>query len=180
MNQPHEHHTPNGHTKACLGVNTLDNLTYTDPLDEEMAGTLRENLDDRIAKVLDGQNNLALEIRANNDAAKNQTAAIDRLVNQMGNGNGKKSLYLPIIAAVLISVTPQLFSSVWWTRGVERDTSNNIQTIQLKLDQQQNELAKWELEIATMRTWNEKLRNNMAERGYMVDPITAEIKSRRK
>lgn len=49
--QSHEHHTPqsNGH-KTFLDVESLDSFNYTDPLDDEMAGTTK---DDRLYELLE-------------------------------------------------------------------------------------------------------------------------------
>jgi hypothetical protein len=77
------------------------------------------------------------------------------------NGNGKTQRNT-IIAALLIAFTPLAFNVVWWTRGTERDTSQAVSTLLEDNKRINNELT-------YLKTWNEKLRNNMAAYGWLVD-----------
>jgi len=77
------------------------------------------------------------------------------------NGNGKTQRNT-IIAALLIAFTPLAFNIVWWTRGTERDTSQAVSTL-LEDNKRINS------ELTYLKTWNEKLRNNMAAYGWLVD-----------
>lgn len=95
---------------------------------------------------------------------------------QDGNGYGKKALYLPIMAAVLISMVPSAFNAVWWTRGTERDTAATIMNHQNEIIRLREDLKEVRDTQATEKTWNEKMRNNLAAMGIIVDPVTAEAK----
>jgi hypothetical protein len=113
-------------------------------------------------------------------ASERDEKFITAMTNNGGNGNGKKPIYLAIVLGALLGYAPSVFSGIWSARGIERDLNSDIRTLTLKLEKTESDLTQWKAEVSTMRTWNEKLRNNMAERGYMIDPITAEIKTRRK
>jgi len=86
------------------------------------------------------------------------------------NGNANRNT---IIAALLIAFIPQAFSAVWWTRGTERDTTSRVQTLE-------NTVTNLTNEFNTQRTWSEKMRLNLADKGWLVDPVTGSVTRVRK
>jgi len=105
--------------------------------------------------------------------------AIPQMVVKNGTNGDKwdKRLQTIFIAGSL------LFSVAWWTRGTERDTMASMTELRLELKSTHEEAARNKNaadatadEVKYLKTWNEKLRNNMAAMGWAIDPVTAEIR----
>lgn len=73
--------------------------------------------------------------------------------------NGQRTT---IIAALVLGMLPWAFNAVWWTRGTERDTASQVERHKERIDELTGELG-------SLRTWNEKLRNNMSAYGWLID-----------
>lgn len=67
-----------------------------------------------------------------------------------------------IIAALLIAFIPQAFNVVWYTRGTERDTARDLQNLQ-------GTVKTLDDRVSQQATWEEKLRNNLAAYGWLID-----------
>jgi len=67
-----------------------------------------------------------------------------------------------IIAALLIAFIPQAFNVVWYARGTERDTARDLQSLQ-------GTVKTLDDRISQQATWEEKLRNNLAAYGWLID-----------
>jgi hypothetical protein len=71
-------------------------------------------------------------------------------------------------APTLLTAGLLIFSGVWWTRGTERDVAADVKSLKETVQTQG-------LELATMRTWNERVRLNLAAEGISIDPETGRL-----
>jgi len=100
MNAAHDHTSHQSNGKGHLNQTAISDLTYTDLLEDEMAGTSRSNVDERIAEVLEGMHTLTLEIRAS------------ALTNQQKDKTALPNWLMPILCTAFIGLVVWSFTTV--------------------------------------------------------------------
>lgn len=121
MTPAHEHHTPaklNG--QGLLDANLDYNYSYADSLEDEMAGTSRANNDEKLAEILETQNQLLMWLKT----------------KELAGDNGKKgfqekaAIWFPTLLTVLVLG----FGAVRYDTTRETKASGDLIELRVRLE----------------------------------------------
>jgi hypothetical protein len=109
MSTYNEKASTNGNRQTVVDLEAFDSFTYTDPLEDEMAGTSRTPHDERIADILEQQNQLLMWLKT----------------KEIAGGNEKKSTVTPVLAVIIaalgivIGLVTSIAITAKWTGDIE-------------------------------------------------------------